>query len=306
MRVNIDNFSLNFKKRASLASFSLMELLIVIGVLSILIAISIPTYRVFQKKISLNGAVEEIINSLRIAQSKTLSSEGASKYGVYFDQTTTPDQYVLFKGNSYAARDVTSDKIYKLPSDAEIAQISLNGGASEVAFNRIIGDTSQNGDLILRLVDNPAESQAIYIENSGRISLSSPASPPDNRTKDSRHVHFNLGWSIQSATSLKFNFPGIPQVEEVNMADYFDVGKTKFNWSDTFTVGGIDQPLQIHTHSLDATNTLLCVHRDRNDGKNNQEVFIYIVDGGVDKEVAHYLADSTVTEGAYGGTKEIQ
>ena len=90
------------------------------------------------------------------------------------------------------------------------------------------------------------------------------------------------------------------------MAAYFDAGKTEFNWSGTFTVDGIDQPLQIHTHSLGAANTLLCIHRNRNQGKNNQEVFIYIVDGGVEKEVAHYSSNGTVTEGAYGGTKEIQ
>ena len=175
-----------------------------------------------------------------------------------------------------------------------------------MVFNRIVGDTSQAGDLELRLIDNPSNAQIIYIENSGRVGLSSPLAPPDTRATDSRHVHFNLGWSIQNATSLKFNFSDIPQAEEVSMAAYFDAGKTEFNWSGIFAVDGIDQPLQIHTHSLDAANTLLCIHRGRNDGENNQEVFIYIVDGGVEKEVAHYSSDGTITEGVYGGTKEIQ
>jgi len=62
---------------------------------------------------------------------------------------------------------------------------------------------------------------------------------------------------------------------------------------------------QIHTHSLDVSNTLLCIHRDRNQGKNNQKVVIYIVDGGIDKEIAHYAGD-TVSNGAYGGIMEVQ
>jgi hypothetical protein len=56
-------------------------------------------------------------------------------------------------------------------------------------------------------------------------------------------------------------------------------------------------------------DTLLCIPRDRNDGKTNQEVIVYIVEGGIDKEIAHYyLVDSedTVDEGAFGGTKEVQ
>ena len=201
MGVNISKSSFNFKKRPSLTSFSLVELLVVIGIISILIAISIPAYRVFQKKTGLNSAVEEIINSLRIAQSKTLSSEGASKYGVYFDQGTSPDQYTLFKGNSYASRNSAFDKTYKLPANIEIYQINLNGGVLEVVFNRIVGDTAQVGDLELRLINNPSENQKIYVENSGRVGLSSPLSPPDTRTTDTRHVHYNLGWSIQNATS---------------------------------------------------------------------------------------------------------
>ena len=287
--------------------FSLIELLVVIGIIVILMVLAVPSYYFFQKQSDLTSSTEEIINTLRLAQNKALASEGASQYGVYFDQTTTPHQFILFKGGSYAARDSLFDNIHELPGSVEIYDINL-GGEQEVVFNRLIGDTSQSGDISLRLINNPGETKTVYIENSGQASLASSLSPANGREKDSRHVHFDLGWSVQNATILKFYFPAFLQTEEIDMASFFDAGKTEFDWQGQFSVDGTDQEFQVHTHSLDTFNTLLCIHRSRNQGKNNQEVIIYFIDGAVEKDIAHYLADTddTVIEAAYGGTKEIQ
>ena len=288
-------------------SFTLIEVLVVIAVIFIVVALVVVSYRPSEKNLDLNSSTEKIINALMVAQNKTLASEGASQYGVYFDLAPVPHQYILFKGGNYASRDTSFDQINKVPESVEIYNLNLGGGA-EIVFNRIIGDTSQAGDLSLRLVSDASKTKTIYIENSGKINLGNPISPTDSRIKDSRHVHFNLGWSIQNATILKFSFPDIPQTEQITMADYFDIAKTEFDWEGSFSVGGTDQIFRIHTHSLDVSNTLLCINRDRNQGKTNQEVIIYIIDGGVEKEIAHYLDDAqdTVTEGDYGGTKEIQ
>lgn len=288
-------------------SFTLIEVLIIIGIMAILMALTVPVYNSFQKELDLNNSAEEIINILRVAQNKTLASEGASQYGVYFFDSA-PYQTVMFKGENYVSRDSSFDKIYKLPSATEIYEINLAGGGSEVVFNRINGETSQAGNLGLRLINEPSKIKIIYIENSGQIALSSVSSPSNDRLEDSRHIHFNLGWSIQNATLLKFYFPDISQTEQIDMLNFFNVGKTDFNWQNTFSVGGTDQIFQVHTHSLDAFNTSLCIHRDRSQGRTNEEVIIYIVDGGLDKDIAHYLADAadSVSEGSYGGTKEIQ
>lgn len=288
-------------------SFTLIEVLVIIGIMVILMGLALPAYRSFQDESDLNNSTEEIINTLRIAQNKTLASEGASQYGVFFD-TSIPYRVIMFKGENYTTRDSSFDKINKLPDNIEIYEINLTGGESEVVFNRINGETSQAGNLSLRLINNPLKIKTIYIENSGQINLNSISPPSNDRLGDSRHVHFDLGWSIQNATLLKFYFPDIPQTEQVDMADYFNADKTEFDWAGIFIVDGIDQIFQVHTHSLDTFNSLLCIHRDRNQGRTNQEVIIYIVEGGIDKEIAHYLADvdDSVTEGPYGGTKEIQ
>ncbi|MBZ9578286.1 hypothetical protein KJA14_00250 [Patescibacteria group bacterium] len=286
---------------------TLVELVVIIGILVILALISAPVFRFFQKESDLNNNTEEIINTLRFAQNRTLASEGASQYGVYFDNTTSPHQYTLFKGTDFASRDSSSDEIHKLAKAVEFYEINLNGG-NELVFDRVTGKTSQPGNVSLRLKVDLTKTKTIYIESSGQVGLTIPSVPTDGQVEDSRHVHSDLGWSIQNSTALKFSFPDIPQVETIDMADYFNTGKTEFDWEGTFSVGGIDQIFRVHTHALDAFNTLLCIHRNRNDGKNNQEVIIYIVDGGIDKDIAHYLADAvdTVEKGFYVNTMERQ
>lgn len=289
-------------------SFTLVELLVIVGIFILLIAISFPAIRFFQKESDLNNSTEEVINTLRLAQSKALASEGASQWGVYFSTSTTPHQYTLFQGENYSSRVTSSDEIYKLPLSVEFSDINLAGG-QEVVFDRIVGSTSQSGNLSLKLKTDPTKNRTIYIESSGQVGLTPPSVPSDEeRIKDSRHVHFDLGWSIQNATTLKFNFVNVGQIETVDMANYFNADKTAFNWEGKFLVAEVNQVFHVHTHSLDAFNTILCLHRDRNNGQSNQEVIIYIIDEGIDKDIAHYLADATdtVEKGSYVNTMERQ
>jgi len=294
-------------------SFTLIELLVIIGAMIILMALAAPAFRIFQKESDLNDSAEEIINILRLAQNKTLASEGASQWGVYFSTSTSPHQYVLFQGTDYDSRVVSSDEVHKLPKSIGIYEINLGGG-SEVVFNRVSGETNQSGNIKIRLISDISKTKIIYIENSGQIGLTSPSIPSDAaRVKDSRHLHFDLGWSIQDATTLKFQFvgPEPDQIETVDMANYFNADKTEFNWNNEpapFTVNGVSQVFKVHTHSLSSSNTNLCIHRDRSEGKNTEEVIIYIVDGGIDKDIVHYLADANDTsqKGSYVNSMERQ
>ncbi len=289
-------------------AFSLTELLVILGVLSILIIASLPVFNFFKSESLLTNVSEEIISRLRLAQSRTITSEAGSQYGVYFNDTSQPNQYVLFKGSSYSLRDPLSDETFPLPNEIKIYAINLGAG-KEVVFEKIDGETINAGSVFLQLTADLSKTRTIYIKNSGQVDLIEAVLPGDAaRIKDSRHSHFNLGWSIQNATDLKFYFPSAAQTETVSMASYFNAGKTSFDWSGSFDVDGANQVFQVHTHSLDAFNTSLCIHRDRNNNNNNQEVIVYIRDGGIDKDIAHYLADSqdTLVKGTYATTAERQ
>jgi Tfp pilus assembly protein FimT len=282
-------------------SFSLVEILIIIGIMAVLIAIAIPSYRFFQKEADLNNSVEEIINVLRLAQNKTLASEGPSRYGVYFDAVSTPGQYTLFKGTSYASRDNPADEIHKLANSLEISEINLSGGA-EVIFDRILGTTSQFGSVSIRLKDTPDKIKTIYVENSGQVSLTSPTVPSDtSRIKDSRHVHFTYDQDAQEAITLHLIFPDFPgDSYDISFQNYLNPEETEFYWEGIILVGPAgsktEQKLKIHTHSLTFTATQFCIHRPLSpDQSYNDKALSITLDS---QNLINYTADGQTAKGA--------
>lgn len=285
--------------------FSLIEFLIVFGVLIIIFTFSIAAFFVLTKKSDLDVSFDNIISTLNLARNKTLASEYADKYGVYFDVLSSPDRYILFKGQNYVSRDPVFDEIHLLPVNIVISSLGFNGSTSEIVFNRLDGNTLNFGSLTISSL-RTNESREIYIYLSGEVSARSVSVPTVGRISDSRHVHFNLGWSMNGATSLKFNFINAGQIELIPISEYFS--SASFDWEGEFTVNGITQYFVIHTHQLEPI-TNLCIHRDRNGEVNNEEVIVYIVHDETDKEIAHYDDDqsATVNKGIYvWGQMEIQ
>jgi prepilin-type N-terminal cleavage/methylation domain-containing protein len=296
-------------KRKNKTGFTLIELVIVISIIFIVSAISIVSFGLYEKKSAVENSLEEIIACLKSAQNKTLASEENSQWGVYFDPAQS--DYVLFKGSIYNPEAVENE-INEIPQRIEINEINLAGGENKIVFKRLTGETDQFGSISLRLKGNPAETKTIYIEDSGQFFTSLPGTPNgESREKDSRHVHFNLDWSIRNATTLKFNFIDSGQIKTQDMAQFFNPEKTEFDWNnetEPFVIDSGNQIFKIHSHFLDGSNTILCIHRERGENQNNQEVFIYIIDSGTDKEIAHYFADSedSVAKGSYVSSFEPQ
>ncbi|MBI2113211.1 MAG: prepilin-type N-terminal cleavage/methylation domain-containing protein [Candidatus Wildermuthbacteria bacterium] len=155
--------------------FSFTELAVVLSIIVLIFLIAIPTLGIFEKQKSLDGSIQAIMGTLRIAQSKTLASDQLSSYGVYFDQVSDPQQYVLFKGDSYATRDPAQDKIFDIPSRVDLFDVAVPLG--EVVFQKITGETSQAGTISLRLKSNLAKVRTIYIDSLGNVAVKQGAVP---------------------------------------------------------------------------------------------------------------------------------
>lgn len=248
---------------ATFIGATFIELLVVISVLIILIAMSGQVFVFFQKGSTLNNTTQEIISILRLAQNKTLASEKADQYGVYFNTSIDPHEYIIFKGSDFTSRDISFDKIYTIPKALEIYNINLASG-NEVVFDRLTGITNQPGDISIRIKDDLTKSRTIYVEGSGQVGLNFPSVPSNSRIEDSRHVHFDYSRNIDTLTeslNLTFRDNGSSYNYSIVIADNLKDGQ--IYWQGTIDAGGEEQELIIHTHRLNSPDTQFCIHRDR-------------------------------------------
>ncbi len=131
--------------------FSIIEILIVLGIMAILTGITFSVFSSVKKAQALEKDRDSIIEVLRQARSQTLSSKNASQYGVHI----TSSQITLFTGTSYSVGN-SSNQDFILQGSDTIVTISLTGGGSDVVFNRLTGETNQNGTIT---ISSPSTSQ---------------------------------------------------------------------------------------------------------------------------------------------------
>lgn len=272
------------------SGFTLLEIIIVVFVLTVLGAITIPNMALFQKTPQLNNTFEEVANTLRIAQNKTLSSEGNSRYGVYFKTTVTPHQYILFKGDTYASRDSSYDQTYPIPGITEFYGITTQD--DEVVFNKLTGSTENSGSISLRLIEDTSQMKTIYIDNAGVIGATAPQTPSDTRIKDARHINFTYNRTIVTNTEdIILTFNG-STIETIPMNQYLATGQ--FDWTGTVNAGGFNQTVRIHTNVLNSPETQFSVFRDM---RFNDKSLVVEISGDNTGALAEYSANGLTVNG---------
>ncbi len=275
--------------------FTFIEIILVAGIIAILAGIALTSFLNSRNARDLTTSRQSVISLLRLAQARTLAGQDGSVWGVHLEQT----QAVLFRGNSYGSATYT--RALALPQTVQITNILLTGGGMDVIFKKMSGETDQDGSFSMRIIGSSILPSSVVIEKIGKVyeSQTLPA-PSGTRVFDTRHRSYQLGWSIQNATNLKLTFsdpPGSNTVVTIPMAAYFNAGKTKFDWSGTNTIGGLDQVLRIHTLALSSTDTVLSIDRDCR--FNTKKVKIEIDSNWI----ATYEADCrTLAVGSSGGT----
>lgn len=140
--------------------FTLVELLIVVAIFALAASSLLPFSGKYVPRQTLAAYRLDVIDTLRRAQHQAVSYERNSAWGVKFHATGS---YVLFAGNSYAARTTTYDKTRTLLSSYTFA------GLSEVVFARGTGETATGGTIYIIHADSGLEAQ-IDINARGVIS----------------------------------------------------------------------------------------------------------------------------------------
>lgn len=157
----IPNLITKFKK-----GFTLIEILVVLGILAIITTLIFSTFVDFRRKKALEADTKMVVEVLSEARNQTLTSQNSSQYGVHFSLSPIP-QIALFTGPTYVANAVTN-KIYPLTATDNILTITLVGGGSDIIFNRLTGETNQSGTIVLSS-PNLSETKTITIYKTGSI-----------------------------------------------------------------------------------------------------------------------------------------
>ena len=98
------------------SSFTIIELLIVIGIISLLFLIGIPAFRVYQPSLQLSGTVRELVTDLRYAGQ--LSVDEQVNHGIRFNIAANKYEIIKFG----VSEEVLETKL--LPSEVWLQQIS--------------------------------------------------------------------------------------------------------------------------------------------------------------------------------------
>ena len=146
--------------------FTFIEIIIVLAIIFIILTITMVSLGNFKENQYLKNNVNEAVSLINQARSRTLSSENFSQYGIHFASS----QIVLFKGASYVAGD-SNNIILPLSDFIEIPAISLEGGGSDLIFEKLNGKTNQHGSVIFRAKNDFSKTKTIIIKITGLVEV---------------------------------------------------------------------------------------------------------------------------------------
>lgn len=122
--------------------FTFIETLVAMAVLVLLATAVISGLAGFHETSGLDQAVDETIELLRDARSRTLGSENAASYGVHFASTSV----TMFIGGTWNSSD-PSNVVMALPSAVRISSIALSTTTASVVFERLTGEAAGAGTI---------------------------------------------------------------------------------------------------------------------------------------------------------------
>lgn len=142
--------------------FSLIEIIVVLSISLILMVAVIVSFSSFRGESEFNKSVEDILIAIQLARSKTISSENFYQYGVHLET----GRITVFKGIVFSENDPENLRT-DLSSLIEISDIFLNGGGSDIVFQKVTGKTENYGTITLRIKSSPSKTRTINIKSTG-------------------------------------------------------------------------------------------------------------------------------------------
>ena len=129
--------NLKFNKRSK--AFTLLEIIIVVGITAVLAGVSITYYASQKGSKTLDAAAQEITGYLRYAQRKSIAQQEGKQWGVHFENPASGrGSYSLYTGATYSSPVETR----YLPAGIEF-QIPSSNSSSTISFDKLTGSFSE-------------------------------------------------------------------------------------------------------------------------------------------------------------------
>lgn len=139
-------------------AFTVLELIVVLSVFAIVVAVTLPFLGRFQQRQTLHSVTQDVMQTLRRAQHKSMIGEGDAPWGVWLGTGFT----VLYAGQGYGERNVRLDERHT------VARTFRFGGARDVRFAPVSGMRISSGDTIT--ISHPeAGESAIGVNEAGAV-----------------------------------------------------------------------------------------------------------------------------------------
>lgn len=150
--------------------FSLLELVIVVGLIVVIGSIGAGFYANYGKNIEISSTAETISFDLKQAQSKSMIGQGGFLWGVHFINpiiATDPDYYEIFSTpTNYADGGRVTVSTNYLPSSIQFSS-PASGFNTDIIFNRISGGTAASSVTLV----SQGNTKTISVSTLGGISI---------------------------------------------------------------------------------------------------------------------------------------
>lgn len=147
--------------------FTLIEVILVIGMLAVVASMSTAVYFGFYQGVKLDEARRDISNNLVLARSRAAQGEESLKWGIRFNNVLNDanDKYEIFATVSDYSAGTVKETFY-LPAAVEFSDPS-NGNVKDIIFNKISGAATAASSVTI--LDSGGETRTINVNSQGLI-----------------------------------------------------------------------------------------------------------------------------------------
>ena len=146
-------------KFARRAGFTMIELIVVMSIFTISVAATIPFLGSFQRTETMETHVQDLLQTLRRAQHRSVTWQRGSSWGVRIQNGA--GEFILFSGDSYDTRTTHFDETHKIKGPYTFS------GSGEIVFDRATGEPFY-GNVKMMLTSESDQSQ-IDVNPAGNI-----------------------------------------------------------------------------------------------------------------------------------------